>query len=56
MSMFLKDEKKSAYLKKILAETTEKEDSTDVLSDVSIEKLKKLGFKFDQIKDPIKTH
>lgn len=52
--MYIDDPQKEAFLKKVFKEVSEKQDSTDLLSDIPIEELQKLGLKVKPLKDPEK--
>ena len=53
--MYVDDPQKREFLKKVFKEVSDKEDSTDVLSDIPIEELQKLGLKTKMLKDPEKV-
>jgi hypothetical protein len=55
MAMYVDDPAKKEFLKKVFKEVSEKQDSTDLLSDISIEELQKLGLKVKPLKDPEKV-
>ena len=47
--MFVKDEAKEKYLNEIFKQTDEKPDSKDLMSNIDVDLMEKLGIKFKNI-------
>jgi len=54
MAMYVDDPQREEFLKKVFKEVSEKQDSTDLLSDIPIEELQKIGLKIKPLKEPEK--
>ncbi len=52
--MYQKDEQKENFLKQVFKEVSEKPDSTDLLSNIDLDELQKLGIKIKPLKNPQK--